>query len=131
MHGSHLSRVETGRIVPSLETLQRWAWALDTELYEFFLAEGQTLPPGARTGRTMRVLELREERLLELFGRMDVRSQDLVLSMAESVDKHLPKAGGRPARKPGTTSRPSGRNGGRELAELTELTAEPLASENR
>jgi transcriptional regulator with XRE-family HTH domain len=93
MHGSHLSRVETGRIVPSLETLQRWAWALDAQVYEFFLEDGQTLPPGVpkSNGRAPRFLDSRQERLLDLFGRMDVRNQDLILSLAESVDRHLPR----------------------------------------
>lgn len=92
MHGSHLSRVETGRIVPSLETLQRWAWALDAQLYQFFLEDGQTPPPGATGGASVRAVDSREERLLHLFSRMSVRNQDLILSLAESVDKHLPKA---------------------------------------
>ena len=96
MHGSHLSRVETGRIVPSLETLQRWAWALDAQLYEFFLEDGQTPPPGTvkGCGQTARFVDSREERLLDLFCRMDGRNQELILSLAESVDKHLPRNGG-------------------------------------
>lgn len=101
MHGSHLSRVETGRIVPSLETLQRWAWALDAQVYEFFLEDGQTLPPDVLDSnrRATRLLDPREERLMDLFGRMDTRNQDLILSLAESVDRHLPRQNGELAHK--------------------------------
>lgn len=135
MHGSHLSRVETGRIVPSLETLQRWAWALEAELYQFFLEDGQSLPPGAINHGAVRVLGSREERLLDLFGRMDVRNQDLILSLAESVDKHLPKAVGHPVRKPGP--RPGTfPSAGRAFDKLTpreasDVDAEILAGEHR
>ena len=135
MHGSHLSRVETGRIVPSLETLQRWAWALDAELYQFFLEDGQNLPPGAINHGAMRSLGSREERLLDLFGRMDVRNQDLILSLAESVDRHLPKAVGHRVRKPG--QRPgafsAGSRGFSKVAARTasNVDAEILAGENR
>jgi transcriptional regulator with XRE-family HTH domain len=130
MHGSHLSRVETGRIVPSLETLQRWAWALDAQLYEFFLEDGQTLPPGTvkRGGQTARLIDSREERLLDLFCRMDPRNQDLMLSLAESVDKHLPRNDGAP-RKGNPQLAPSfspGRNGSKGPAKLTGGEAQHL-----
>jgi len=134
MHGSHLSRVETGRIVPSLETLQRWAWALEAELYQFFLEDGQTVPPGAINHGAVRVLGSREERLLDLFGRMEVRNQDLILSLAESVDRHLPKAAGHPVRKPGPRPRgfSSGSRGVTKLTarEASDVEAEVLAREN-
>ena len=121
MHGSHLSRVETGRIVPSLETLQRWAWALDAQLYEFFLEDGQTLPPGTVKGggQTPRFLDSREERLLDLFCRMDVRNQELILSLAESADKHLPRNGGASRKGPQhETSFPPRRNGSKGPTKL-------------
>jgi transcriptional regulator with XRE-family HTH domain len=124
MHGSHLSRVETGRIVPSLETLQRWAWALDAELYQFFLEEGQTAAAGAvkGNGKPARFLDSRQERLLDLFARMAPRNQDLILSLAESVDRHLPKENGEPDRKGGhrpNASVSSERGAGRAVAKLS------------
>lgn len=130
MHGSHLSRVETGRIVPSLETLQRWAWALDAELYQFFLEDGQTLPPGATKHGVVRSLDGREERLLDLFGRMDVRNQDLILSLAESVDRHLPRAGGKSGPQPVPFG--SRRRGFSKLTAhpTSDLGTEVLAGEN-
>lgn len=131
MHGSHLSRVETGRIVPSLETLQRWAWALDAELYQFFLEDGQTLPPGTINGGAVRALGSREERLLDLFARMDVRNQDLILSLAESVDKHLPRTGGQPSRKPGPQPGAFSRRFSKlEGHDSSDVEAEVLAGEN-
>jgi transcriptional regulator with XRE-family HTH domain len=123
MHGSHLSRVETGRIVPSLETLQRWAWALDAELYQFFLEDGQPVAPGATkgSGKSARLLDSREERLLDLFGRMAPRNQDLILSLAESVDRHLPKDGDAGHRRGGPRLHarfPPRTNGSRAVAKL-------------
>lgn len=89
MHGSHLSRIETGRIVPSLETLQRLQWALDAPLYEFFLEDGQTPPQKAAkgNGKSERLLDAREARLLDMFSRMEARNQDVILSLAETVGK--------------------------------------------
>ncbi len=129
MHASHLSRVETGRIVPSLETLQRWAWALDAQMYEFFLEDGQNAPPAAVTAKSSRLLDSRAERLLGLFDRMDVRNQDLILSLAESADKHLPRPSGEPARRRAPAipaSFNSARNGNRGLEKLAGHEAQHL-----
>jgi transcriptional regulator with XRE-family HTH domain len=43
----YTSRVENGHTVPSLETLERFAGALDVPLYQFFYSdvEGQSVPP--------------------------------------------------------------------------------------
>lgn len=124
MHGSHLSRVETGRIVPSLETLQRWAWALDAQLYEFFLEDGQAPPAGVveNKGRSARLLDSRQERLLDLFGRMDSRNQELILSLAESVDKHLPRHSIDAGSKTAEDAPPLGRTEPRSFPKLTRET---------
>jgi len=50
---AYISRVEHGHTVPSLETLERFAVALDVPLYQLFY-EGKDAPPGASgtPGRT-------------------------------------------------------------------------------
>ena len=46
---SYLSRVENGHTMPSLPVLQRWAYALEVELYQlFFAGHGQPEPPELR-----------------------------------------------------------------------------------
>lgn len=116
---SHLSRIETGRIVPNLDTLQRWAWALHAEVYEFFLDDGQ-IPPGVLKGdrKPAHFPGSREERLLDLFRCMDARNRDLILSLAELVGRHLRKRGNAPVGKAGprlTASAASARMGNRTL----------------
>jgi transcriptional regulator with XRE-family HTH domain len=41
----YLSRVECGHTVPSLETLEKWARALDIPLYQIFYEGENTAPP--------------------------------------------------------------------------------------
>jgi transcriptional regulator with XRE-family HTH domain len=41
----YVSRVENGHTVPSLETLERWARALDVPLYQVFYDEKLDSPP--------------------------------------------------------------------------------------
>ncbi|HUV13196.1 MAG TPA: helix-turn-helix transcriptional regulator, partial [Acidobacteriota bacterium] len=42
----YVSRVEGGYILPNLKTLEKWAKALDLELYQlFFAGEGRPEPP--------------------------------------------------------------------------------------
>src|SRR6266700_78543 len=43
----YISRVENGRTVPSLETLERFAAALDVPLYEIFYNLDQSPAPGS------------------------------------------------------------------------------------
>src|SRR5690242_11159931 len=43
----YISRIENGRTVPSLETLERFAAALDVPLYEIFYGLGQTPVPNS------------------------------------------------------------------------------------
>ena len=54
---AYISRVEHGHTVPSLETLERFAVALDVPLYQLFY-EGEDAPPGtnATPGKTTDVM---------------------------------------------------------------------------
>jgi len=45
----YVSRVENGHTVPNLETLEKWARALDIKLYQlFFEDEGEPQPAGPK-----------------------------------------------------------------------------------
>jgi transcriptional regulator with XRE-family HTH domain len=45
----YISRVENGHTVPAIETLEKMARAMEVQLYELFLADGQQVKPGARS----------------------------------------------------------------------------------
>lgn len=92
---SYISRVENGHTVPSVETLERLARALEVPLYQVFY-DGEELPrpphplPGEKksseklwgsTGREAR--ELR--RLCRLLARMTERRRRLLLSLAQRM----------------------------------------------
>src|SRR5215469_1909377 len=57
---SYISRVEHGHTAPSLETLQRFAWALGVPMYWLFYDAGNGALPvalgGRPTGTTLEVL---------------------------------------------------------------------------
>ena len=57
---SYVSRVENGHTVPSLETLQRFAAALEISLYQlFYVGEGQS--PGSHVTQQTGLEELTKE----------------------------------------------------------------------
>ncbi len=56
----YVSRVENGHTVPSLETLERFAAALDIPLYRFFYT-GEDPPPAPRLTTRATLEELAEE----------------------------------------------------------------------
>jgi transcriptional regulator with XRE-family HTH domain len=45
----YISRVENGHTVPAIETLEKMARAMEVQLYELFIADGQQVKPGARS----------------------------------------------------------------------------------
>src|ERR1035441_8568296 len=65
----YISRVENGYTIPSIVTLDRWAKALEVEVYQlFFEGEGKPKPvPVAAT----EAMDKREEKLLGFFRRAD------------------------------------------------------------
>jgi transcriptional regulator with XRE-family HTH domain len=86
----YTSRVENGHTVPSIETIEKYARALEVPLYRFFY-EGEEppkkpkLPPGesaeplwGTSGKEWP--ELR--RFAKVLGRMDDRKRGLLLNMA-------------------------------------------------
>ena len=81
----YLSRVENGHTTPSLETLERWAKALEVEVYQlFFEGEGkpEPVPVGAREA-----LDRREGELLGFFRRADEADKQLLLDIARKMAK--------------------------------------------
>lgn len=105
----YTSRVENGYTVPSIETLEKYARALEAPLHRFFYAgeeppEKPTLPamkPEAIWG--MRGNERDELRkFAKALSRMDDRTRMLLLGMAErmvSRKRSLPRRYSRPVRE--------------------------------
>jgi transcriptional regulator with XRE-family HTH domain len=90
----YTSRVENGYTVPSVQTLEKYARALEVPLYRFF-TDGQTikgleLPGEGDNGNSWgsRGKELRELRLFaRALSRMDERKQKLLFVIASRLAK--------------------------------------------
>jgi transcriptional regulator with XRE-family HTH domain len=87
----YISRVENGHTVPSIETLEKYAWALEVPLYRFFY-DGEEpprkskLPPAGKAeplwgtrGKQQSALR----NLTKALSRMDDRKRVLLLGMAK------------------------------------------------
>lgn len=81
----YVFRVENGHTTPSLETLERWAKALEVEVYQLFF-EGKGKPEPAPAG-TMEALDRREGELLGLFRQADEVDRQLMLHIARKMVK--------------------------------------------
>ena len=91
---SYISRVENGHTVPAVETLEKFARALDVPIYQLFY-EGEEPPKlphlpkrksgsGAlwgSTGKDARLLA----KFCRLFSRMEESDRGLLLSMAQKM----------------------------------------------
>jgi transcriptional regulator with XRE-family HTH domain len=93
----YISRVENGHTVPAIETLEKFARAMEVPLYQLFYEGGETREidtPSARpsmddsgrgsSGRDGRVLF----RLRQLLGRISSKDRDLLLFIAQQMVKH-------------------------------------------
>ena len=91
----YLSRVENGHTVPSLETLERLAAALELPLYQLFY-EGNEAPPLPNLSKRQTTEELvldadqeKEVRFYEkvkrLLTRIDEKDRQLLLYMAQKL----------------------------------------------
>ena len=79
----YVSRVENGHTIPSLETLQRLAKALEVDVYQlFFEGEGkpEPIPLGAREA-----LDKREWELVGLFRQVNEADRQLMLHIARKL----------------------------------------------
>jgi transcriptional regulator with XRE-family HTH domain len=91
----YISRVENGHTVPSLETLERLAAALEVPLYQLFY-EGDEPPPLPNLSARQNVEDLalneeaeKENRFFEkvrrVLGRIDEKDRQLLLYMAQKL----------------------------------------------
>jgi transcriptional regulator with XRE-family HTH domain len=79
----YVSRVENGHTVPSLETLEKMARALDLELYQlFFAGKGK---PAMAVVRTDRPRNREEGNLLGLFRQLNAGRRRLLLGLARQM----------------------------------------------
>lgn len=81
----YISRVENGHTVPNLETLQKWASALEVEVYQLFFG-GEGKPEPVSVG-AMEVQNARERRLLGLFRQVNERDEQLILHLVRDLVK--------------------------------------------
>jgi len=94
----YISRVENGLTIPKLETLARFARALEVPVFHLVYEEEDPFPPpilpvSARLMRASRNLSKRELRLLEqfnlLFGQLVDRDRQLLLGLARRMTKRM------------------------------------------
>ena len=102
---AYISRVEHGHTVPSLETLERFAAALDVPLYQLFYEE-EDAPPGANvaSGKTTDAMakplapNCSEARMLTMLKglaqRMVESDRQLLLKFASQLAGRLDKVSG-------------------------------------
>jgi transcriptional regulator with XRE-family HTH domain len=81
----YISRIENGHTVPSIETLEMLAKALEVETHELFL-EGDKEPKGIPAKSEARS-DTREYKLIDDFRRLNQRHQALVLGLARKLAK--------------------------------------------
>jgi transcriptional regulator with XRE-family HTH domain len=92
----YVSRVENGHTIPAIETLEKFARALEVPVYQLFYdgEEPPKLPAGGQQGKSDSALfgNNRKEqaylaKLCRAMGRADARSRTLVLDLAEGLAK--------------------------------------------
>jgi transcriptional regulator with XRE-family HTH domain len=79
----YVSRVECGHTLPELKTLEKWAKALDLELYQLFFA-GEGKPVAPKVAESTR-RHTREGTLLDLFQQMCEEDKRLFVGMAREI----------------------------------------------
>jgi transcriptional regulator with XRE-family HTH domain len=78
---NYISRVENGHTIPAVQTLERWAEALEVSLYElFFDNQGKPQLPPLKAAET-KPTGPREEELFALIKRMSEADRELFLSL--------------------------------------------------
>jgi transcriptional regulator with XRE-family HTH domain len=93
----YISRVENGHTTPAVETLEKFAHALELPLYQLFY-DGEeppklpNIPKRKTAANTAWGSSGKEERLLfrlrRLLSRVNQRDRNLLLSMAQRMAKH-------------------------------------------
>lgn len=81
----YVSRVENGHTIPSLETLRKWAAALDVEMYQLFF-EGEGKPKTA-SQKEASALGPEERNLVENFTRLNKKDRSFLIALARKMAK--------------------------------------------
>ena len=86
----YISRVENGHTVPSVDTLEKMARALEVPMYRLFTDEDHVKKPNIPTEIVpRRATNSKQERVVrafaKLFARMDKKSRGLLIHMASKM----------------------------------------------
>jgi transcriptional regulator with XRE-family HTH domain len=79
----YISRVENGHTIPSIETLERMAKALEIETYQLFL-EGNK-EPKAIPAESRAAPDTREYKLIETFRNLNAKDQGIVIALVRRL----------------------------------------------
>src|SRR5947209_849167 len=94
----HISRIENGHAMPTLETLARFAQALEVPVFHLVYEEGDPFPPAALpanmiTNDAVARLPRKELRILErisqLMSRLSDRNRRLLFDLARRMVKRI------------------------------------------
>ena len=81
----YISRIENGHTSPGLEVLQRWAKALEVEVYQLFF-EGEGMPESISVGE-MEPLDKGERELLALYRQVNEADRRFMLDVGHQMAK--------------------------------------------
>lgn len=81
----YVSRVENGHTVPNLETLGKWAAALDVQMYQLFF-EGEGKPLAAAQMGTGK-LDPQERGLVEAFKSLDNKDKKFAVALLRKMGR--------------------------------------------
>ena len=82
----YMSRVECGDTTPTIETVEKWANALDFELCQlFYFGKGE---PQAPKPAKLDHPGLEQQKLLKVFDRLGQSDRSQLLAMARTLSNH-------------------------------------------
>jgi transcriptional regulator with XRE-family HTH domain len=81
----YVSRVENGHTVPNLDTLEKWATALEIEVYQLFF--GGKAKPEPISIRGTEVRDARERQLIGFFRQINNTDRQLILHVIRDLAK--------------------------------------------
>jgi len=81
----YVSRVENGHTVPGLDTLEKWARALDIPLYQIFYEGGNTAPPKSEANGLSRADARFLTRLRQALSHTTETDRQLLLVIARKM----------------------------------------------
>ncbi len=86
---AYVSRIECGHTIPSLATLEKWAKALDLDLYQvFYYGKGKLIAPKAVEAAP---LNARERKLIDLYRELPEKDRVLFLALIRDAAKRAHK----------------------------------------